>query len=100
MKKSNKTTIFYIISSLLLFTSLIGGGIYGVYISMGLSFVRNGISNISGDNIARNVSFGGSVNFSYSMIGVIILSILLIVISIFDFILLIKQVKTDLSIFT
>lgn len=92
MKKSNKTTIFYILSSVFLFVCLLGGGIYGVYLSIGLSFVRNGISNMTGENVARNVSFGGSVNFSYSMIGVIILSIFLIIISIFDFILLIKQI--------
>ena len=87
----NKVTIFYITSSVLLFFLLIGGGCYGIYISVGLSFVRNGVSNIV-DGVAQNVSFGGTVNFSYSMMSVIILSIGLIILSIFDFILLIKQI--------
>ena len=91
MKKSNKTTIFYIISCISLFILLIGGGCYGIYMSVGLSFVRNGVSNIT-EGVARNVSFGATANFSYSMIGVITLSIFLIILSIFDFILLIKQI--------
>lgn len=90
MKKSNKISMFYIISSIALFIALIGGGCYGVYLSVGLSFVRNGISNIT-DAGAMNVSFGGTVNFSYSMIGVIVLSIGLIVLAIFDLVSLIKQ---------
>lgn len=91
MKKSNKITIFYIITSFSLFVLLIGGGCYGIYMSVGLSFVRSGVSNIT-EGVARNVSFGATANFSYSMIGVISLSVILIIISIFDFILLIKQI--------
>ena len=92
MKKSNKTSIFYIMSSIALFLLLFGGGCYGIYLSVGLSFVRNGVSNLT-DGSAMNVSFGGMVNFSYSMLGVIILSAALIVISIFDFISLTKQIS-------
>lgn len=95
MKKSKKVSIFYIVSSLLLFTGLIFGGCYGVYLSIGLKFVRSSVSNFTegmnaGD--AKNVSFGGSVNYSTSMVGVIILSIALIILAIFDFIYLIKQI--------
>ncbi len=95
MKKSKKVSVFYIISCLLLFTGLVFGGCYGVYLSVGLKFVRSSVSNFTegmsaGD--ARNVSVGGSVNYSTSMVGVIILSIALIVLSIFDFVYLIKQV--------
>ena len=41
---------------------------------------------------ANNVSYGGSVNFSSSMIGVIILSIMLIVLAILDIVSLIRQI--------
>ena len=95
MKKSNKLTVFYVISSVSLFLVLLLGGIYGVYVSVGLNFVRlNSMPNemVGGNNGLNNVSFGGSVNYSPSMVGVIFLSIILIVIAVFDFITLIKQV--------
>ena len=95
MKKSNKITVFYIISSLSLFFVLLFGGVYGVYVSVGLNFVKsNQIPNemIGNNNGFANVSFGGTVNYSPSMIGVIFLSIILIIIAVFDFITLIKQV--------
>ena len=94
MKKSNKVSVFYALSSFLLFSILIFGGCYGIYLSVGLNFVRSSVSNLT-DGVgtgAQNVSFGGSVNFPTSMIGVIILSIVLIVLSVFDFISLIKQI--------
>lgn len=95
MKKSNKITLFYVISSVSLFLVLLLGGVYGVYVSVGLNFVRsNTIPNemVGNNNGLTNVSFGGSVNYSPSMVGVIFLSIILIIIAIFDFITLIKQV--------
>lgn len=94
MNKSNKLTVFYVISSVSLFLVLLFGGAYGVYVSVGLNFVKsNSIPNeLVGNNGVENVSFGGSVNYSPSMVGVIFLSIILIVIAIFDFISLIKQV--------
>jgi len=91
MKKSNKVSIFYILSSVTLLLVLVVGGCYGIYLSVGLSFVRNGVSNIT-NNGAMNVSFGGSINFSYSMVGVILLSIALIVLAVLDFVSLIKQI--------
>lgn len=95
MKKSNKLTFFYVISSVSLFLVLLFGGVYGVYVSVGLNFVRsNSVPNemVGNNNGLANVSFGGSVNYSPSMIGVIFLSIILIIIAVFDFITLIKQV--------
>ncbi len=92
MKKSNKTSFLYIFSSVSLLLVLIFGGCYGIYISVGMSFVRRGISNLT-DTGATNVSFGGTLNFQTSMLGVIVLSVALIVISILDFISLIKQVS-------
>lgn len=94
MKKSNKVSVFYVLSSMLLFSLLVFGGCYGIYLSVGLKFVRNSVSNITdGVNTgAQNVSFGGSVDFQRSMIGVIILSIVLIVLAVLDFISIIKQV--------
>ena len=80
MKKSNKLTVFYVISSVSLFLVLLLGGIYGVYVSVGLNFVRsNSVPNeiAGGNNGLANVSFGGSVNYSPSMVGVIFLSIIL-----------------------
>lgn len=99
MKKSNKITVFYIVSSVFLMIVLLAGGIYGMYISVGLNFVKSSVNNFT-ENLAgssysggaTNVAFGGSVNFESSMSGVIILSILLIVLGIFDIISLIKQV--------
>lgn len=92
MKKSNKLTIFYILSSTFLLVLLLGGGIYGVYLSVGLSFVRSGVTNVADSVNASNVAFGGSINVQSSMISVIILSIVLIVLAIFDIISLIRQV--------
>ena len=95
--KNNKVSFFYITTSVLLFLTLLIGGAYGVYLSIGLSFVRSNASNVAGDvagNVANvsNVSYGGSVNFSPSMTGVIVLSIGLIVLALFDFVALIKQI--------
>ena len=94
MKKSNKITALYIIFSLLLFVTLVAGGIYGVYVSIGVNFARSTISDMTGDMSGgvRGYSYGGTLNFESSMVGVIILSIALIVIAIFDLISLIKQV--------
>lgn len=90
-KKSNKITLIYVVSSIVLLFLLIGGGIYGIYLSVGLSFVRNGVSNIT-DGSAMNVSYGGAVNISNSMFGMTILSVALIVISILDIVSLIRQI--------
>ena len=92
MKKSNKITVFYVLSSVTLFWVLLLGGVYGVYVSVGLNFVRGTMPDTIGENGVSNVSFAGNVNYSPSMTGVIFLSIILVVISIFDFITLIKQV--------
>lgn len=93
MKKSNKVSIFYILSSVALLGVLLFGGIYGVYISVGLNFVRSSISNISdGMAGASNVAFGGTVNFESSMTGIIILSIVLVILAILDIISLVKQI--------
>lgn len=94
MKKTNKISIFYITTSLTLLLVLIFAGIYGIYVSVGLSFIRNSAESVTGmaGGYASNVSFGGTVNFEYSMIGIIILSIALIVLAIFDLISLIRQI--------
>lgn len=92
MRNSKKITVFYVISSICLFLVLLFGGVYGVYVSVGLNFVRGTVSNAPQENGIANVSFGGNVNYSPSMTGVIFLSIILVVISIFDLITLIKQV--------
>ena len=100
MNKSKKTTIIYVIASVLLFFSMLIGGCYGVYVSVGVNFMRSTVSNVTeisdvGDyyNSAptNNVSYGGMVNFQASMIGVIILSVVLIVLSIAYLISLFKQ---------
>lgn len=94
MKKSNKLSLFYVLSSVSLLLVLIFGGVYGIYVSVGLSFVRQSASNMTGvpSGAASNVSIGGSVNFNYSMVGIIILSIVLIVLAIFDLVSLIRQI--------
>ena len=93
MKKSNKISFFYIATSLTLLLVLIFGGVYGIYVSVGLSFIRQSAENVSGiENAASNVSFGGTVNFNYSMVGIIILSVALIILAIFDLISLIRQI--------
>ena len=93
MKKSNKISFFYIVTSLTLLLVLIFGGVYGIYVSVGLSFIRQSAENVTGiENAASNVSFGGTVNFDYSMVGIIILSVALIILAIFDLISLIRQI--------
>lgn len=94
MKKSNKVSLFYILSAISLLLVLMFGGIYGIYVSVGLNFVKNSVAVLpeGSAGVASNVSFGGTVNFEYSMIGVIILSIALVVISIFEFVSLIRQI--------
>lgn len=93
MKKSGKLTVVYILTSIGLFLVLLGGGVYGIYVSVGLSFVRSSVpefSELGGG--AANVSFGGTANYSPSMTGIIILSAILVGLAIFDFINLIKQI--------
>ena len=94
MKKSNKLSLFYILSSISLLLVLIFGGVYGIYVSVGMSFVRQSASNLTGvpSGSASNVSIGGSVNFEYSMVGIIILSMALVVLAIFDLVSLIRQI--------
>ncbi len=95
MKKSNKISVIYVCCSLLLLGALLFGGVYGIYVSVGLSFMRSSVSNVTEgvQNMGvNNVSYGGSVNFSSSMVGVIILSIVLIVLAILDMISLIRQI--------
>ena len=93
MEKSNKVSLFYVLSSLSLFFILIFGGMYGIYISVGMSFMKQSVANVEGiPGAASNVSIGGTVNFEYSMVGVIFLSIALVVLSIFDLVSLIRQI--------
>ena len=94
MKKSNKVSAFYVISSLCLLLVLAAGGIYGIYVSVGVNFARSTMSNVTG-NAAEgisNYSYGGTVNFQSSMVGIIILSIVLVVLAVLDIISLAKQV--------
>lgn len=94
MKKSNKLSALYVVSSLLLFLVLIGGGVYGVYVSVGLNFVGTNMSNITnaGNSNVSNVSLSENVvTGSSSMTGIIILSVALIVLAIFDLVSMIKQ---------
>lgn len=93
MKKSNKVSVFYIISSVCLFLVLVFGGVYGIYVSAGINFVGSTINNVGqGAGTASNVAIGGTVASKPSMSGIIILSIVLIVIAVFDLIALIKQI--------
>lgn len=92
MKKSNKLTFFYCLASIALFLSLLIGGGYGIYVSVGLNFARSSVPNIAENGMASNVSITGNVNYTPSMTGVIILSIVLIILAIIDFVALIKQV--------
>lgn len=92
MGKSNRLSFFYVLTTLGLFLTLIGGGIYGIYISVGLNFARSSVPNIAGSGEVSNVSLAGSVNYTPSMTGIILLSIFLILISIFDFVVMIKQI--------
>lgn len=93
MKKSSKLTVVYILTSIGLFLVLLGGGVYGIYVSVGLSFVRSSVPEFSElGSGASNVSIGGTANYSPSMTGIIILSAILVGLAIFDFINLIKQI--------
>lgn len=94
MKKSNKVSVFYIISSLFLFLFLVFGGVYGIYVSAGVNFMGSTVNNVSQGTAgtASNVAIGGTVTAKPSMSGIIILSIVLVVIAIFDLIALIKQI--------
>lgn len=92
MKKSNKLTFFYVLSAVGLFLVLLGGGVYGIYVSVGLNFARSSVPNIAETGGVSNVSIAGTVNYTPSMTGIIFLSIILVVISVFDFISLIKQI--------
>lgn len=91
-KKSKKISIFYIISSLSLLALLVFAGVYGLYISVGLSFMRSNVSNLAEGGGVRTVSYGIMSNYESSMTGVIILSIAIIVLSIFDIVSLFKQI--------
>lgn len=93
MKKSNRLSVFYILSSITLFLSLVFGGIYGVYISLGMNFMGNRISGVT-ESVGEvsNVSFGGVEGVKPSLTGIVILSLILIVVSILDLISLIKQI--------
>lgn len=92
MKKSNKISVFYFLSSFSLLCLLFFGGIYGIYMSVGLNFVRGSTLNSTGVGSATSVAFGGSVNFEYSMSGVIILSVVLVVLAVFDIVAFFKQI--------
>ena len=93
MKKSNKVTAFYVLSSILLFAALIFGGVYGIYVSSGVNFMGSTMNNIPNTgNAASNVSMEGSLGVRPSMSGIVILSIILIIISVLDFVSLIKQI--------
>ena len=96
MKKSNKLSLFYVIVSFVLFVTLLGGGVYGVYISVGLNFVRSNVSNVTNgiaSNVASNMSYGsGFATGNNSMFGVIALSVALLVLAVFDLVSMIKQI--------
>lgn len=93
MKKSNKVTLFYVLSSIALFLCLIVGGIYGVYVSVGLNFAKSSVPNIAGNGGGiSNVSIKGTVNYTPSMTGVILLSIILVALAIVDLIIMIRQI--------
>lgn len=93
MKKSNKITAFYVLCSVSLFLILLFGGGYGIYVSVGMNFLNNMMSNVA--NVAegdvQNVATVDETNMNASFNGVIILSAVLIIISIFYMISLIKQ---------
>ena len=98
MKKSNKTTLFYVLTSIALFVVLAGGGVYGLYLSIGMNYVGStgyageaSNSNLRTMNVAYQNNVSSSVNGS--SVGMIILSAFLIVISICDFVSMIKQIS-------
>lgn len=114
--KSKKITVFYIIFSMVLLIALGVGGAYGIYVSVGMQFMRSTAGNFmpaqnvagnasmagAGEMVPRvatgssfpanNVYYSGQVSFNSSMIGIIILSIALLILSILDIISLIKQI--------
>lgn len=92
MKKSNKLSLFYVLVTIGLFFALVGGGVYGVYISVGLNFAKSSIPNIASPREASNVALQSTVNYTPSMTGIIILSVVLILLAVFDFITMIKQI--------
>lgn len=94
MKKSNKISVCYIICSLSLLFALIFCGGYGIYISVGLSFMRSTVSNVAGSSgEVKTVSYGSVASFESSMTGVIILSIAILLLAVFDIVSLIKQIS-------
>lgn len=95
MNKSNKISVFYILSSIALFLILAGGGVYGVYVSLGLNYMNSTFSNVAGglNGAAENVGFvGDGVRMGASMTGIIVLSVVLIILAGIDFISMIKQI--------
>ena len=94
MKKSNKLTFVYIASSLVLFFALLGGGVYGVYVMVGRMFVRSNIQDVVPMGAAQNVAYGGESVYQAgdSPVGLIIVSVVLIVLAVFDFVSLVKQI--------
>ena len=95
MKKSNKISVLYILSSIALFLILAGGGAYGVYVSLGLNYMSSTFSNVAGglNGAAENVGFvEDGVRVGSSMTGIIVLSVVLIVLAVFDFVSMIKQI--------
>ena len=90
--KSSKVSVFYVMTSLALLVALIFGGVYGIYVSVGPTFAKSSVSNLTNISRSAEVSYGGSVNFQSSMTGVILLSIVLIVLAIVDLVLLIRQI--------
>lgn len=96
MKKSNKISVFYILTSIALFLILAGGGAYGIYVSFGLNYMSSTFSNVAGglNGADQNVGYVSDVGAGnkISMTGIIVLSLVLIVLALFDFVSMIKQV--------
>ena len=85
MNRSNKISFFYIVSSLLLFFALIGGGVYGAYVSIGYNYFRSSVGGLQnetfgGAGFASNVSYSnnGVAPASVSTTGVVVLSVALL----------------------
>ena len=93
MKKSNRLSVFYILASLMLFLVLVAGGVYGIYVAVGMNYMGTALPGISETTgTVSNVAFGGVNGMIPNMSGIVFLSIVLIVISILDLISLIKQI--------
>lgn len=96
MKKSNKISVFYILTSIALFLILAGGGAYGIYVSFGLNYMSSTFSNVAGglNGAAQNVGYVSDVGAGnkISMTGITVLSLALIVLALFDFVSMIKQI--------